>query len=202
MGQVPGDTDCLPIRNSAVVWVDHCKVYNASRGTVDVVYGSLMVTISNCYIHNKQLTMLLGAADTFVEDVHMNVTTYRNWFANSGQRQPHCRWGHCHVANNLYTNWGFYCIGGRVYANVRTDNNIFVAGYTKEVTPFFSYGLYTPGFDYTPTITSFNDLLLNGSTFWQWPGSKQPFSPPYYIPLAPADYVLLNFLQSNVGPHW
>ncbi|CAI5462798.1 unnamed protein product [Closterium sp. Yama58-4] len=115
IGNAKGNTDALHIRNSSCMWVDHCRVTNAYRGTFDVVKGSTNVTISNCFIRNFGFTMLLGAADNDTFDQQMRVTVYRNWFYGSGQRQPHGRWGKIHVANNLYTNWTYYCLGGRVH---------------------------------------------------------------------------------------
>ncbi|CAI5509715.1 unnamed protein product [Closterium sp. Naga37s-1] len=79
-----GNHDLIHIRSSWRVWVDHCNVQNGVRGTVDVVRGSTDVTISNCYVHNKDLTMLLGAADWDSIDKRMRVTIYRNWFDKSG----------------------------------------------------------------------------------------------------------------------
>eukprot|EP00850_Spirogloea_muscicola_P003257 SM000013S26426 [mRNA] locus=s13:371158:374337:+ [translate_table: standard] len=206
VGDVLGDSDVIPIRSSRqvllMVWVDHCRIYNASRGTVDVVIGSTDVTISNNFIHNgvSPYATLLGASDTDRIDNNLRVTVYRNWYANNNQRQPHCRRGRCHVANNVYTNWAYYCLGGRVFANMKSQSNIYFAGpVTKEVTPWFSKALTTPGFDRTATILSFGDLLLNGATFHQFPGTT--FTTPYQLPLHVADYTLLKFVMINVGPH-
>ncbi|CAI7891391.1 unnamed protein product [Closterium sp. NIES-53] len=202
VGNLPGDHDVIHISNSTRVWVDHCAVYNAIRGTVDVVYGSTDVTISNCYLRNKNLTMLLGADDGDMNDANMRVTVYRNWFDQSGQRQPKARWGQIHVANNLYTNWTYYCIGGRMYANIRSERNIFIAGTKrKEVTPWFGEkSLRTAGFDNTPSIRSYNDLLLNGATFHQFTGYTRPFLPPYALDIHRADKVLADFVRENAGP--
>ncbi|CAI5978384.1 unnamed protein product [Closterium sp. NIES-65] len=203
LGNQPGDHDVLPIRSSQVVWIDHCHVYNGHRGTVDVVYNSTDVTISNCHIHNHRLTMLLGADDSHEYDRNMRVTVYRNWFEKSGQRQPHCRWGQCHVANNLYTDWAFYCLGGRVFAKIRSEANVFRAGRArKEVTPWFGEAsLTTPGFDNTPTILSYGDLLLNGATFHQFQGKEPMFDPPYRLPLYDASDLMETFLRQSAGPH-
>ncbi|CAI5462805.1 unnamed protein product [Closterium sp. Yama58-4] len=204
IGNAKGNTDALHIRNSSRVWVDHCKVTNAYRGTIDVVKGSTNVTISNCFIRNFGFTMLLGAADNDTFDQQMRVTVYRNWFYGSGQRQPHGRWGKIHVANNLYTNWTYYCLGGRVHANIRSDRNIFIAGSKrKEVTPWFGpQSPSVPGFDNTPTIRSFNDSLRNGATFHVFPGTppKPTFVPPYKLPLHSADDILGAFVARNAGP--
>ena len=70
--------------------------------------------------------------------------------------------------NNLYTNWGYYAIGGRVHAKIRSEGNAFIAGRRAEVTPWFPGAGATPNFDGTALIQSLNDLLLNGSTFHQF----------------------------------
>eukprot|EP00475_Leptophrys_vorax_P014953 TRINITY_DN21226_c0_g1_i1.p1 TRINITY_DN21226_c0_g1~~TRINITY_DN21226_c0_g1_i1.p1 ORF type:complete len:272 (+),score=-6.54 TRINITY_DN21226_c0_g1_i1:32-817(+) len=124
VGDAKGDTDLIHVRGSKRVWVDHCTLMNAYRGTVDVVYGSTNVTISNCYLQNKKFTMLLGAADNYTADKNMRVTVYRNWFHKCGQRQPHVRWGFAHVVNNLNTGWTQYAVGGRVHANIRSEKNV------------------------------------------------------------------------------
>ncbi|GJP85142.1 hypothetical protein CLOP_g15236 [Closterium sp. NIES-67] len=202
VGNLPGDHDVIHISNTTRVWVDHCAVYNAIRGTVDVVYGSTDVTISNCYIRNKNLTMLLGADDGDMNDANMRVTVYRNWFDQSGQRQPKARWGQIHVTNNLYTNWTYYCIGGRMYANIRSERNVFIAGgKRKEVTPWFGEkSLRTAGFDNTPSIRSYHDLLLNGATFHQFTGYTRPFLPPYRLDIHRANKALAEFVRGNAGP--
>lgn len=198
----PGDHDVVHITGSTAVWVDHCRVQNATRGTIDAVYGATDITISNCHIRNRNLTMLLGAEDDDVYDVEMRVTLYRNWFERSGQRQPKARWGWVHVANNLYTKWTYYCLGGRMYANIRSERNVFRAGKRrKEVTPWFGAdSLVTEGFDTTPVIQSFNDTFLNGATFAEFNGQMAMFDPPYRLPLHLADLDLEHFLKANAGP--
>ncbi|XP_002986004.2 putative pectate lyase 21 [Selaginella moellendorffii] len=177
-----GESDTIHIyAGSKKIWVDHVSSWDARLGLVSVLQGSTDVTISNSLLTNLNFNMLLGASDADTEDKIMRVTVYRNWFKDSTQRMPHCRWGYCHVINNLYTNWGYYAIGGRVNAKILSDNNVFVAGRRSEVTPWFS--LHGPEFDTTATITSSNDLFLNGSTFHQFMG-VEPMSltevPPAY----------------------
>ncbi|CAI5487600.1 unnamed protein product [Closterium sp. Naga37s-1] len=233
IGNAKGNTDALHIRNSSRVWVDHCRVTNADcLRNIELNFTILALAFSfRCSffsLHNAShlimtfpmpvfdlrppapsrlssgFTMLLGAADNDTFDTQMRVTVYRNWFFGSGQRQPHGRWGKIHVANNLYTNWTYYCLGGRVHANIRSDRNIFIAGKgRKEVTPWFGpQSPSVPGFDNTPTIRSFNDSLRNGATFHVFPGTppKPTFVPPYKLPLHSADDILGTFVARNAGP--
>ncbi|CAI5980688.1 unnamed protein product [Closterium sp. NIES-65] len=202
IGDQRGDHDVVHIAGTTRVWVDHCQVYKAIRGTVDAVYGSTDITISNSYISNRNLTMLLGAEDDGVYDVDMRVTLYRNWFDKSGQRQPKARWGKVHVANSLYSKWSYYCLGGRMYAAIRSDRNIFIAGDArKELTPWFGErALWTEGFDTTPVIRSFGDLLVNGATFTEFNADLSIFDPPYRLPMHTADRELTHFIRVNAGP--
>ena len=73
----------------------------------------------------------------------------------------------CHVINNVYTNWGYYAIGGRANGRVRSESNVFQAGSrAKEVTPWYSGSPAT--FDMSARIESYNDVLQGGATFHQF----------------------------------
>ncbi|MCO5577686.1 hypothetical protein L7F22_031518 [Adiantum nelumboides] len=159
------------------VWVDHITSFNGELGLASVLQGSTDVTISNCKLQNYNFNMLLGASDADSEDRSLRVTVYRNWFRDSMQRMPHCRWGVCHVVNNLYTNWGYYAIGGRANARIRSESNVFMASRAKEVTPWFESKPAT--FDMSARIESKNDLLLNGTTFHQFLVATRDVSPSY-----------------------
>ncbi|KAH7279873.1 hypothetical protein KP509_37G041800 [Ceratopteris richardii] len=163
---------------SKKVWVDHVTSFNGELGLASVLQGSTDVTISNCNLQNYNFNMLLGASDADFEDRSLRVTVYRNWFRDSMQRMPHCRWGICHVANNLYTNWGYYAIGGRANARVRSESNVFMPSKrVKEITPWFPSKPAT--FDMSARIESRNDVLLNGATFHQFLSASSDVSPPY-----------------------
>ncbi|KAI5054791.1 hypothetical protein GOP47_0029936 [Adiantum capillus-veneris] len=162
---------------STKVWVDHITSFNGELGLASVLQGSTDVTISNSKLQNYNFNMLLGASDADSEDRSLRVTVYRNWFRDSMQRMPHCRWGVCHVVNNLYTNWGYYAIGGRANARIRSESNVFVASKAKEVTPWFESKPAT--FDMSARIESKNDLLLNGTTFHQFLVATRDVAPSY-----------------------
>ncbi|KAL3701901.1 hypothetical protein R1sor_019923 [Riccia sorocarpa] len=163
--------------DSSKVWVDHLTSFGGDLGLVSVVQGSTDATISNCKLQNHNFNMLLGASDQDEHDKNLRVTVFRNHFLDSMQRMPHCRWGWCHVANNLYTNWGYYAIGARVSARVRTENNVFISDRALEVTPWHPGA--AGGFDMSARIESKGDLLLNGSTFHQFLIATHDVSPPY-----------------------
>lgn len=214
---VKGDHDALHIRGNTtrLVWVDHCRVMHAFRGLVDVVYGATDVTASHNYFHNHYIhnysvsaatgnpledgyVMLLGEADDDRADQNLRVTVFGNWFDNSHQRQPHCRWGNCDVVNNLYTDWTYYCLGGRAYGHIRSQGNVFMPGAIKEVTPWFNGALTTPGFDDTATIVSSGDLLTGGATFHQF-GEPPLFTRPYTLPVSPTPG-LSDLIKATTGP--
>ncbi|GLJ47966.1 hypothetical protein SUGI_1012810 [Cryptomeria japonica] len=96
--------------------------------------------------------MLLGAEDSDTIDNEMRVIVYRNWFRNTDQRSPHCRWGYCHVVNNLCGNWGSYAIGARVHVQIYSEKNVFVPGNRLELTEW--YPGYESKWDTTPKIQS------------------------------------------------
>ena len=71
--------------------------------------------------------------------------------------------------NNVYSNWGYYAIGGRAHAKIYSESNVFSPGQNRqEVTPWYAGSDSLTTFDTTATIQSRNDLFLNGATFHQF----------------------------------
>ncbi|KAI3948084.1 hypothetical protein MKX01_014683 [Papaver californicum] len=143
---------------------------DAYLGLVTVLQGSTDATISNCFLSNHNINMLLGASDQDTVDQILRVTVYRNWFESSNQRMPHCRWGYCHVVNNYYRDWNYYAIRGRVHAKIFSELNVFEPGKRLEVTPW--HDLFTS--DLTPTIESSQDLYSPES---EYPSYRLPTRP-------------------------
>ncbi|GLJ47950.1 hypothetical protein SUGI_1012430 [Cryptomeria japonica] len=171
------DFGTVHIFESKKVWVDHITSFDGEVGLVSAVEGSTDITISNSRLFNNHYNMLLGADDSDIIDKKMRVTIYRNWFKDTNQRNPHCRWGYCHVVNNLYANWGSYAIGARVHAQIYSEKNVFVPGKDPEVTEW--YPGYESKWDTTPRIQSNGDLLLYGATFHQFLYNGPVVAPPY-----------------------
>ncbi len=94
-----GESDTVHIfADSSRVWVDHLTSFDAKLGLVSVLQGSTDVTISNSDLMNANFNMLLGASDADKQDQNMRVTIFRNWFKDSMQRMPHCRYDvHTHT---------------------------------------------------------------------------------------------------------
>ncbi|CAI5473899.1 unnamed protein product [Closterium sp. Yama58-4] len=200
--------DLIPIYNSSRVWIDHCRLQDALTGTVDVARGSTDVTISNCYISSRGQTMQLGLSDTEEADKNMRVTIYRNWFNTSGSMQPLCRKGRCHVANNLYTHWSYYCLAARRGAQIRSEKNFFrpAPGSARlEVTPWYRGMPATDVWsDATVTIASFQDYLAGGATFnaTAYAGPTPIFTPPYTLTLPRNPRQMAPILRINCGPKY
>ncbi|CAI5966455.1 unnamed protein product [Closterium sp. NIES-65] len=200
--------DLIPIYNSSRVWIDHCRLQDALTGTVDVARGSTDVTISNNYISSRGQTMQLGLSDTEEADKNMRVTIYRNWFNTSGSMQPLCRKGRCHVANNLYTHWSYYCLAARRGAQIRSEKNFFrpAPGSARlEVTPWYRGMPATDvWFDATVTIASFQDYLAGGATFNKtaYAGPTPIFTPPYALSLPRNPRQMASILRINCGPKY
>jgi pectate lyase len=132
-----GGSDAFGITSSSHhVWVDHCEVLNGSDGNLDVNDGSDYVTISwtkfsytGGRTNGHQFSNLVGSGDDVPTDAgRLRVTYHHDWWADNVQeRMPRVRYGQVHLFNNLYTPSGNnYCIGLGFYANVLTENNLFV----------------------------------------------------------------------------
>ncbi|GJP34259.1 hypothetical protein CLOM_g8534 [Closterium sp. NIES-68] len=200
--------DLIPIYNSSRVWIDHCRLQDALTGTVDVAKGSTDVTISNCYISSRGQTMQLGLSDAEEADKAMRVTVYRNWFNASGSMQPLCRKGSCHVANNVYSAWSYYCLAARRGALVRSEKNFFrpaQGSARREVTPWYRGMPATDvWYDASVTIASFQDYLAGGATFntTAYAGATPIFTPPYALSLPRNPRQMEAILKVNCGPKY
>ncbi|CAI5487611.1 unnamed protein product [Closterium sp. Naga37s-1] len=124
--------DCQYREKGAFSKLHRCAVGYAGHAGVTGKPRLAGVTVVNSG-GPMNLTMLLGADDGDMNDANMRVTVYRNWFDQSGQRQPKARWGQIHVANNLYTNWTYYCIGFMFFAKDNRDK-------VKKESPTASFG--------------------------------------------------------------
>ncbi|CAI7887250.1 unnamed protein product [Closterium sp. NIES-53] len=150
----------------------------------------------------------LGLSDTEEADKNMRVTIYRNWFNTSGSMQPLCRKGLCHVANNLYTHWSYYCLAARRGAQIRSEKNFFrpaPGSARQEVTPWYRGMPATDVWsDATVTIASFQDYLAGGATFNKtaYAGPTPIFTPPYTLTLPRNPRQMASILRINCGPKY
>jgi pectate lyase len=127
--------DGLGIRFSHHVWVDHCNLWDAPDGILDVTRGADYVTISWSRFwytdanHPHALACLVsgGGTHTDTDTGHMNTTWHHNWWVELVQeRMPRYLFGKGHIYNNYYTSSGNnYCIRVGAGANVLIENNYF-----------------------------------------------------------------------------
>ena len=112
--------DTVTLTGATNVWVDHNtftdgsnqdseqpvyfgRPYQVHDGLLDIIRGSVYVTVSynNLFEHDK--TMLIGSTNTPGVDVgKLRVTLHHNRFANVGQRAPRVRFGQVDVYNNYF----------------------------------------------------------------------------------------------------
>ncbi|KAK9126580.1 hypothetical protein Scep_015426 [Stephania cephalantha] len=132
-GSFSSDGDGISVLDSKLIWVDHCTLSRCRDGLIDVTEGSTAVTISNNYMSHHDKVMLLGHSDRNVDDKGMQVTVAFNHFGPQlVERMPRCRWGYFHVANNLYTEWTQYAVGGSANPTINSQGNCYVAPENKD----------------------------------------------------------------------
>ncbi|XP_068653815.1 probable pectate lyase 12 [Aristolochia californica] len=160
------DGDGISILASSNVWVDHCQLSQCKDGLIDVTRGSTAVTISNNYFSDHDKVMLLGHSDDFLPDTGMQVTLVYNRFGPGLiQRMPRCRHGYFHIANNDYTPWGMYAVGGSARPTINSQGNRYTAPadpHLKEVTKRLdAEASEWSGWNWRTE----GDLLVNGAFF-------------------------------------
>ncbi|WP_256010068.1 pectate lyase family protein [Desertivirga xinjiangensis] len=127
------DNDCVNIKNSHHIWIDHCEM-SASKmsnwdyydGLIDITKGSDYITVSWNKLHDTNKAILIGGGDGTTSDRgHLRVTLYKNYLYNIAERQPRIRFGNVHVFNNYIKNGSGYGVAVAMGGTVRTDNNYF-----------------------------------------------------------------------------
>ena len=134
-----GPDDCIEIKNSHHVWLNHLNIWNSTDGNLDIIIGSDFITVSWCKFwyssaakkhHKHRLNCLVGSGagdhdDTDLGKLH--VTFHHNWFGNGcSARMPRVMYGKAHIYNNYYDcKDNEYCIGADCYASLLVENNYF-----------------------------------------------------------------------------
>ncbi|XP_059666031.1 probable pectate lyase 5 [Cornus florida] len=122
------DGDGISIFGSRSIWIDHCSLSYCTDGLIDAIMGSTAITISNNYFSHHDEVMLLGHDDKYLPDTGMQVTIAFNRFGEAlVQRMPRCRRGYIHVANNDFTEWKMYAIGGSANPTINSQGNRYIA---------------------------------------------------------------------------
>ncbi|KAM7204707.1 polysaccharide lyase [Naviculisporaceae sp. PSN 640] len=160
------DNDCITIRNSTRVWIDHNEFTSDISqgpdeydGQVDIIRGSDWITVSWNYFHDHWKSSLVGNDATFrdIDSGHLHVTYHHNYWRNEGTRGPAGRFGHQHVYNNLYEDFLYQAIHSRSDNQVLVEGNVF-RGDTREA--LSTYGLVIP--DDSPNTCVCGDEELDG----------------------------------------
>ncbi|KAK3293109.1 pectin lyase fold/virulence factor [Chaetomium fimeti] len=160
------DNDCITIRNSTRVWVDHnefasdiSKGPDFFDGQVDIIRASDWVTVSWNYFHDHWKSSLIGNDDTLrdVDFGHLHVTYHHNYWKNMGTRGPAGRFGHQHIYSNLYVDFNYQAIHSRSDNQVLVEGNVF-RGKTREA--LSTYGLVIP--EDSPNTCTCGDEELDG----------------------------------------
>ncbi|KAK3377439.1 polysaccharide lyase family 1 protein [Podospora didyma] len=160
------DNDCITVRNSTRVWIDHNEFQSDIEhgpdfydGQVDIVRASDWITVSWNYFHDHWKSSLVGNDDKFrdIDFGHFHITYHHNYWRNEGTRGPAGRFGHQHVYNNLYVDFHYQAIHSRSDNQMLVEGNVF-RGATREA--LSTYGLVIP--DDSPNTCVCGDQELDG----------------------------------------
>ncbi len=108
--------DAIQLTFAHHVWVDHCALYDAPDGLLDIVRGSDHVTVSHSMFFytaaapapEHRFAALIGHdIQNAAEDAgRLNVTWHHNWWAEGVARVLTARFGGIHIYNNLFRSPG------------------------------------------------------------------------------------------------
>jgi pectate lyase len=129
------DGDGFSIQSSSRVWIDHCEVFDAADGNMDITDASDYITVSWTIFRysgsgDHNFSNLIGSSDE--DSGNYRITFHHNWWgANALERMPRVRFGSVHVLNNFYgtgtgANLGNdHCVRAGFEADVLVENNVF-----------------------------------------------------------------------------
>ncbi len=177
--------DALSIENNAHhIWIDHNDFSNSQDGLVDIKTGASYITISWNRFSSQNMVCLIGASDNHSEtdSGKLRITLHHNWFDNTTQQHPRCRFGEVHIFNNFYDNIedSGYAIASTTDAKVLSEANYFL-----NISRPFSL---TEGSSSSGNLVSIDDVFINcGESITD----GEVFDPHYYYDyqLHPADSV-------------
>ncbi|OHB51635.1 MAG: hypothetical protein A2Y12_01975 [Planctomycetes bacterium GWF2_42_9] len=130
-------TDGITIQDGTHnIWVNHCNIYNAPDGLLDISGGADFITVSWCkfyyeygiYNTTHHFANLVGSSDSDTGDRgKLHITFHHNWWSKRCVgRMPRVRFGQVHIYNNYYDcNSNDYCIHPGYEAQLRVENNCF-----------------------------------------------------------------------------
>ncbi|KAK4183829.1 pectin lyase fold/virulence factor [Podospora australis] len=165
------DNDCITLRNSTRVWVDHneftsdiTKGPDYYDGQVDIIRGSDWITVSWNYFHNHWKSSLVGNDPAFrdIDFGKLHVSYHHNHWQTIGTRGPAGRFGHQHIWNNLYEDYQHQAIHSRSDNQVLVEGNVFRGPKNKTLRgeALSTYGLVIP--EDSPNTCVCGDEELDG----------------------------------------
>ena len=172
-----GPDDVLHVQGSGVhhIWIDHCNIWNATDGNLDITGQASYVTVSWCKFwytdptHPHRLSCLIGSGggDHPEDWGYLKVTFHHNWFADLvKERMPRLMYGQAHVYNNYYTCSGnLYCIGVGSYGEILVENNHFQNVNNPHQFMYDVYCYLTARGNVYVNTTGLKDNGLGGSRF-------------------------------------
>ena len=127
--------DGIHVQASHHVWVDHCDIWDAPDGLLDITHQSDLVTVSwTRFWYSSspaddahRFSVLIGGDDADPDAGYLNVTFHHNWWAERvRERMPRVRFGKVHVFNNYFSSSGnAQCVRAAYQSNVLIENNYF-----------------------------------------------------------------------------
>ena len=116
------------------VWIDHCELFTDRDhddyedyydGLLDIKNESSFITVSWCYLHDHNKSVLISSGDKSFQDSVQRITFHHNYFYNCNSRLPSIRFGQAHIFNNFYED-NSTAVNTRMNACVRVEKNYFL----------------------------------------------------------------------------
>jgi len=199
------DDDAMQIHYAHHVWVDHCEIWDASDGNLDIVHGSNWVTVSWTKFRytsaapasDHKFSNLIGHSDsnTAEDSGRLKVTLHHDWWAEGVvERMPRVRFGQVHAFNNYFTSSGNnYCIRAGRDAHILAERNYFQG--VKDPLEFNSSADQA-----TANITARDNVFKSTSGSQSTGGGGAAFTNPPYSAAMDAASNVPSVVQSCVGP--
>jgi pectate lyase len=195
--------DGFHIERAHHVWIDHCEVWDAYDGNMDITHGSNWITVSwtkfrytdNPAAADHRFSNLIGHSENTgdTDRGRLKVTFHHNWWAERvEQRMPRIRFGQIHVFNNYLNATGNEAaIAAGTEASVVVENNYFD---DVKDPHFFHEGSTT-----AQIVISGNEYVGVSLTTKRDEGQGPAFVPPYPYQLEPA-LGIPDAVRAGAGP--
>jgi pectate lyase len=199
------DGDAMQIHYAHHVWADHCEIWDAPDGNLDIVHGSNWVTVSWTKFRytsaapasDHKFSNLIGHSDsnTAEDSGRLKVTLHHDWWAEGVvERMPRVRFGQVHAFNNYFTSSGNnYCIRAGRDAHILAERNYFQG--VKDPLEFNSSADQA-----TANITARDNVFKSTSGSQSTGGGGAAFTNPPYSAAMDAASNVPSVVQSCVGP--